>query len=133
MDLATRVKDLRNAKGWSQVELAKAAGVSQQTIGKIENGKSLKPRYLPDIAVALGKTVEQLLDGLDRPRKSKIAINKASAEIVKLPRRAGWPFKVDPRRYEKLSKPQRREIEALVFGMVIRFEGTPPGKKSDVS
>ena len=61
MLLSQKVRDLRQAKGWSQEQLAKKAGVSQQLITKIETGKVTESRKLPGIAAALDLTVEQLL------------------------------------------------------------------------
>ncbi len=54
--LAQRVLQLRTAKGWTQGQLAAAAGVSQGSIGNIENGTRLDPRAttLTGIAQALG-------------------------------------------------------------------------------
>jgi transcriptional regulator with XRE-family HTH domain len=36
----TRVRDLRKAKGWSQIELAKRAGITQSTVSRVEAGDS---------------------------------------------------------------------------------------------
>ena len=54
--LAQRVLQLRAEKGWTQGQLAAAAGVSQGSIGNIENGTRLDPRAttLTGIAQALG-------------------------------------------------------------------------------
>lgn len=43
-----RVKELRIARGWTQQELADAAGVSRQSINSIE-----RQRYEPSLALAL--------------------------------------------------------------------------------
>jgi len=43
-----RVKELRTTRGWTQEELAKAAGVSRQSINSIERN-----RYVPSLALAL--------------------------------------------------------------------------------
>jgi len=42
------VKELRVARGWTQEDLAKAAGVSRQSINSIERN-----RYVPSLALAL--------------------------------------------------------------------------------
>lgn len=42
------VKDMRIARGWTQEQLAKAAGVSRQSINSIERN-----RYVPSLALAL--------------------------------------------------------------------------------
>jgi putative transcriptional regulator len=43
-----RIKDLRNAKGWSQGELATRLGVTRQTINAVETN-----RYDPSLPLAL--------------------------------------------------------------------------------
>ncbi len=50
MDTAirNRVKELRNARGWTQEELAHSVGVSRQSINSIE-----RERYVPSLPLAL--------------------------------------------------------------------------------
>lgn len=48
------IRRAREAKGWSQADLARAIGVSQPAIQKIERGDVIKSKYLPDIAKSLG-------------------------------------------------------------------------------
>jgi putative transcriptional regulator len=43
-----RIKELRNARGWTQEQLATAAGVSRQSINSIE-----RDRYVPSLLLAL--------------------------------------------------------------------------------
>jgi putative transcriptional regulator len=47
-NILNRVKELRNARGWTQEELAAAAGVSRQSINSIE-----RDRYVPSLLLAL--------------------------------------------------------------------------------
>ncbi|HFI0446202.1 TPA: helix-turn-helix transcriptional regulator [Streptococcus suis] len=56
-----RVKDYRLLQGISQLDLAKAIGVSRQTINMIENNK-----YNPslDLCINLAKTLETDLNSL---------------------------------------------------------------------
>ncbi len=46
--ISNRVKELRNAQGWTQEQLAKAVGVSRQSINSIE-----RDRYVPSLPLAL--------------------------------------------------------------------------------
>jgi putative transcriptional regulator len=46
--IINRVKELRNARGWTQQQLADAAGVSRQSINSIECN-----RYVPSLPLAL--------------------------------------------------------------------------------
>lgn len=64
-DIADRVKQLREARHWSQAELARRAGLSAPTVNKLEKRKRQgKGREsLEEIAHAFGLTVDQLLYG----------------------------------------------------------------------
>lgn len=54
-----KVKNLREAKGMTQSDLAKASGVSRATISAIENGKeTVMTKSLLAIAKALDTTVD---------------------------------------------------------------------------
>ena len=46
--ITNRVKELRNARGWTQEQLADAVGVSRQSINSIE-----RERYVPSLPLAL--------------------------------------------------------------------------------
>jgi putative transcriptional regulator len=47
-EIANRVKELRTARSWTQEELARAVGVSRQSINSIERN-----RYVPSLELAL--------------------------------------------------------------------------------
>lgn len=47
-EIVNRVKELRHARGWTQEQLAKAVGVSRQSINSIE-----RDRYVPSLLLAL--------------------------------------------------------------------------------
>jgi putative transcriptional regulator len=47
-EIRNRVKELRTARGWTQEQLAKAVGVSRQSINSIE-----RDRYVPSLLLAL--------------------------------------------------------------------------------
>lgn len=54
-EVAMRVRELREARGWSQRELAAAAGLSQDGVSRIERGgRSPRLDTLEEIATALG-------------------------------------------------------------------------------
>jgi putative transcriptional regulator len=46
--ITNRIKELRAARGWTQEQLAQAAGVSRQSINSIERN-----RYVPSLELAL--------------------------------------------------------------------------------
>ena len=47
-EIQNRVKELRTIRGWTQEQLAKAVGVSRQSINSIE-----RERYVPSLPLAL--------------------------------------------------------------------------------
>ena len=46
--IRNRVRELREARGWTQQELAESTGVSRQSVNSIERG-----RYVPSLELAL--------------------------------------------------------------------------------
>lgn len=65
--LGQRVKDLRNAKGWTQTDLANMAGVTYQNIQFCESDKIKMPRYIKELAESLGTSIEYLVKGEEQP------------------------------------------------------------------
>lgn len=65
--LGERVRYMREQTGLSQARLAEMAGTSQQAIQQIESGKTERPRFLHEIAQALGVTTDWLKTGQDGP------------------------------------------------------------------
>jgi len=63
MSLAARFKARRMDLNLTQVEVATAAGVSQQAIESIESGRTKRPRNLLDLAKALNCSPDWLLNG----------------------------------------------------------------------
>lgn len=64
MNLASRLFALRKAKNLSQEALGKLVGMTQQTVQAIEEGKTLHPRKIKQLAAALDTTPENLLYGV---------------------------------------------------------------------
>lgn len=54
MHVGRTVREAREAKGWSQADLARRAGTSQQNIDRIERSEVVHSRALPAILSALG-------------------------------------------------------------------------------
>ena len=71
-----RIKLLRDARCWTQDELALAAGYSIKTIWKAETGRPLKRRTLADIAQALGVPIEDIakLPAARKPGQKQVDI-----------------------------------------------------------
>src|SRR4051812_14342058 len=58
--IGRNVRATREKIGWSQDQLAEAAGGSQTTVDKIERGETKRSRFLPYIARALGVPLDDL-------------------------------------------------------------------------
>jgi phage repressor protein C with HTH and peptisase S24 domain len=67
MHLGERIEERLEAKGWSQPQLARRVGVSQQTIWKLVNGASNTSKHLRQIAKELDTSEEYLLGETDDP------------------------------------------------------------------
>jgi transcriptional regulator with XRE-family HTH domain len=69
-----KIRELRLKRGWSQVELAKHAGVMQSTVSELETGKA---RRLLDVLEKIAKALEvspgDLLGQLSGQGRSKRA------------------------------------------------------------
>jgi len=64
--LGKRLRGRRRELGLTQEQLAERAGTTQAVIQKIENGKSLRPRKIDEIASALDINAAWLMFGNDR-------------------------------------------------------------------
>ena len=64
--MKSRVRELREAQGWSQAVLAEHLGVSRQTINAIETGK-----YDPSLPLAfrLGRLFKQSVEAIFSPEE----------------------------------------------------------------
>lgn len=60
--LGTRLRDAREARGWTQQQLADQLGVARTTIVAIEKGeRRVKPKELVELATLLGRSVSEFL------------------------------------------------------------------------
>jgi transcriptional regulator with XRE-family HTH domain len=85
--LAKRLRELREKAGWTQQQLAMAAGLSLSLVTRIEQGAREDPRLstLRALADALGIGVGELVDTLEgRPRSAKSAAPPATQAAEQL-------------------------------------------------
>ncbi len=63
MELSKKLVALRHKKGWSQIELARAAGIPQPTICRLESGDIEQPKLntIAKIAKALEVSTDYLV------------------------------------------------------------------------
>lgn len=83
--LGDRIRRARESKGWSQSDLARAAGCKPQTIQALEDPEKNQrnSKYLPDIARALGWDALALRDGgaSESPKVEQLSDNN----VLKVP------------------------------------------------
>lgn len=87
--LGGRLRKRRKELGWTQMYLAERVGTSQAVIQKIENGKSLRPRILEEIAESLGVRPAWLQFGVQE-------VGELEGEAVELAR--AWQQLEEPHR-----------------------------------
>ncbi len=71
--IAKRLKELRKKAGWSQQKLAEKAGLSYNTITKIEQGAATKPtiQTMIKIADAFGISIDELVGRISKSGRNK--------------------------------------------------------------
>ena len=89
----------RQQKGWTQEQLARQAGTNQAVIQKIENGKSLRPRKINEIAEVLGVNPAWLMFGDE-------AENGLSPDAIAL-----------AEEWSQLSEPHRTRIQREIHNL----------------
>lgn len=64
--LGKRVRALRKARGWRQIDLATEAQINENYVSDLEHGrKEICLRTLQSLARAFGMTASKLLEGID--------------------------------------------------------------------
>ena len=104
--LGMRLRQRRRQLGWTQAYLAEQVGTSQAVIQKIENGKSLRPRILEPIALALSVRPAWLMFGVQE-------VGELDADALELAR--AW---------SRLREPHRSAMKDAI--MKIGAAGRPP-------
>lgn len=140
--LAKRLVAVRKEAGLSQAELAKLAGVkNQSTIGMLESGERKKSTYIPAIAVALNVSALWLADGRGlkqqgisenghdqamqdaeptRPAVRQKTSIAAQSPVVPLPT---WPFKrIEQARLHALPREEQDFIEGQLLAAIKEAE-----------
>ncbi len=83
--LGQRMRSKRLDKGWTQEQLAARAGTNQAVIQKIENGKSLRPRKIDQIAAVLGVNPAWLMFGDEAESMLPVEARDIAKAWCKLP------------------------------------------------
>jgi Zn-dependent peptidase ImmA (M78 family)/transcriptional regulator with XRE-family HTH domain len=87
--LGVRVREAREARGWTQLQMAERLGMARTTVVAIEKGeRRLKPHELFEIASCLGRSVSELLqrttpvEGLVVQLREALPASLAGVEIL---------------------------------------------------
>ena len=108
-----RIRERREARGWSRNKLALTAGVSQGNLSDIENGKVLSPsaKVLSKLArAALGTSVDYLVGTTDDPAPPSFS----DVDVI----RADMPL--PPLGWDELSEEEKEAVRDITR----RFEET---------
>lgn len=103
--LGDQAKAFRESRGWNTTDLAKAVGTSRQNIESLEEHGNRIPKYIGDLALAMGKSVDQLLVDARLAKPALLEVRKVAG--------APWPFKLVERdRYEMLDDLEKGAVQA---------------------
>lgn len=119
MELGEKVRQAREAKGWSQKQLGDRVGISQVAVKKIEAGDTKQSKFLPQIASALGLPMDELMPGADVNQKGTSVIPETkilgrmvdfpvypateggAGEIIRMPEPMEWRLRPPPVEHEQ--------------------------------
>lgn len=100
----TKVRQLRDYKGWSQQQLADKAHTSDRTIQRIEHGEGARRDIVGSVAATLGVAVEDVLATVDE--------SGSSVEVAA----GGWPVRLN-----RITS-GRALLDLLIWASSLRFE-----------
>lgn len=106
--LGERIRQLREANGWSQGFLARKIGVSRPTVTQWESGdtKNIKHKNLLALCKALDISLETLLTG------------KSQSQVAEEPQRYGEQMTEEERvlleKFRALNNGDRRKAQAII-------------------
>lgn len=104
-DFGARLTELRKAAGYTQAELATTLGTSQRMVAYYETrAEHAPPALLPEMAQALGVTVEELL-GIKPVRKTKKSDTRLQRRLQQI---------------EKMEARERRQLLQVIDAFIER-------------
>lgn len=91
------VRALRQARGWTQIQLSQKAGVSQGQLSRVESGETLNPSQLTlaRLAEALSVPLAQLIGRPSFPVTTP-EVGRVPVPIVQVPAHAGHDWTWEP-------------------------------------
>lgn len=92
-EIGSRIREIRERKGWTQDDLAREARMSKSFLSEIETGKrSLGTETLLKVAAALGASVEYLATGVRAQGVDFSEPLEIPSLLATLAERENWPF-----------------------------------------
>jgi transcriptional regulator with XRE-family HTH domain len=117
--IGARVRQLREERGWSQVELAShLPGVKQQSVDQLEQGKVSRPRFLPELATAFSTSVQWLLTG-EGAKNQKKTLSDTALDIELLRDVVAAVEHVVGQSKTKIDNKHRAEMIAVLYDMML--------------
>lgn len=126
--LGARIREAREARGWTQQQLSEHVGMARTTIVALEKGeRRLKPRELVELATLLGRSVSELLqqgapaEGFAVQLRSRLAPGE--------PGESGLSAQIDE--FERLCEDYVRLEELCRAPLMRRYPSVYPMERTD--
>lgn len=88
-----RIRECREARGWTQEKLAQSAGISKGFLSDLENNKTnISAEYILKIANALGVSLDYLLRGEATQRDAERSPVRIPAELSAAAQELNLPY-----------------------------------------
>ena len=125
MSISSRVKSKRIQLGLNQAELAQKVGTTQQSIEQLENGKTKRPRFLPELASALGVSVDWLLNGTSDSNVRFVGHvePKGKYPLISMVRAGSWCEACEPYDIKDIDEWYDSDVNLLGDGFWLKVEG----------
>ncbi|EKQ6526314.1 TPA: helix-turn-helix domain-containing protein [Klebsiella aerogenes] len=125
MSISSKVKSKRVQLGLNQADLAQMVGTSQQSIEQLENGKTKRPRFLPELASALGVSVDWLINDASDSNVTYVGPNepKRAYPLISLVSAGAWCEACEPYNLKEIDEWYGSDTHILGDGFWLRVEG----------
>lgn len=125
MTIGKRVKSSRDALDITQAQLAEKVGTTQQSIEQLEGGKIKRPRYLPELALALGVSIDWLLKGTTDANVSYVGPNipKGKYPLISYVSAGSWSEACEPYNLTDIDEWYESDTNMFGDGFWLRVEG----------
>jgi transcriptional regulator with XRE-family HTH domain len=116
-DIGMRVRQLREARGWTQLELADRVGISRAAITQIESGKTTDPKIGNVVALAyfFGLSLDDLLT--ESPTKPGLRVAEEQLKYGKDAGALSREEQVFLEKYRHLTPDDRVRMQEIVAAL----------------